>query len=493
MNPGKEAQVRALFVAWRKAGPLLAREQWRLFFDGGDFNPLDAASTGSQWLGTAHRQMVRHQVVGVLRSFISNRQNDFRRMAESDALYPKEPGAPDVHAKLRHHLHFINRTGQWFSRKRVFLQVRVKGAEGKSTWVDGEQTPDSAVRLARVLMKRVLSRCRRPTVSRLNLVIDQRMLSLAPAKKGPFALWARLSTLEPGQPIHIPLVSHQHFENRHGNRALTLQSNDTRHGIRFGILTDVQSTMAASKAAYVPRIDAIGLDLGLSTLFATSEGDLLGRGWMPRLRAYDARITKLAAYRQSHKLRTSSERYRRYVRRLRGCVESEVNRILNRLVEAHSPKAIVIEHLSFQNANLSRRLNRLLSVMGKGAVTAKLKDLEERLGIQIIEAPAPYTSQTCHSCGYTDARNRPEQKDFTCLWCHHHPHADVNAARNILSRRSWPKAQASRSYRSALLSRLVRQHAERYDRPRGGPADPRSTNPYFKDGWKEVTSTNVRC
>jgi putative transposase len=51
-----------------------------------------------------------------------------------------------------------------------------------------------------------------------------------------------------------------------------------------------------------------------------------------------------------------------------------------------------------------------------------------------VESVDPaYTSQTCPQCGHVCAENRIGD-EFLCLNCGHHDHADLNAAKNILSR-----------------------------------------------------------
>lgn len=219
----------------------------------------------------------------------------------------------------------------------------------------------------------------------------------------------------------------------------------------------------------------------MRTLFATSEGDLLGRDWMARLERIDRQITRLAAHRQAIGLRkVRSPRYRRLVQRLRGYLTSEINRILNRLVVVRAPATIVVEHLRFQSPGLSKRLNRLLSIFGKAAIEAKLKALQETYGIVVEAENAAYSSQECEACGYVDKRNRQQQAAFACRWCGHTAHADVNAARVLKRRRSAPMLSNPTRHRHEVLQLLVRQHTQRFARLRAGPADPRLSNPYFR-------------
>lgn len=465
MNPGKEAKVRALLAAWRKVAVAQAREQWRLIFTTGRPSKRhDVSRTGYELLGTSYGQMVRWQVVGQLESWLANRANDFRDRVNRSSLSPE----------IKHQLHFINRWQAWYDPAPLSMK-------------HGGEIPDSVRKLARVLFRHLLQRHRKPDLSRTSMLIDQRCVQVTQTSATTeFALWARLSTLEKGRRIAVPLQSYPHFEQRQGHRAASVQIVERDGQLVFGLMTDMAAAFAASRARYRPRVEAMALDLGLKTLFATDRGDLLGQGWLARLQVYDRKLTKLAAYRQQHDLKVRSERYKRYVAQLRGYIRAEIGRILNRLVLTHAPAEIIVERLDFRNPNLSRRLNRILSRFGKAEVARKLKDLEERFGITTTEVNPAYSSQEDAACGYPDKRNRPRQAAFCCRWCGSKRHADVNAARNLLRRRSAPTGDCRRP-KQAILIDLVRQFNERLTRPKGRATDPRLSNPYFKDWAAAVT------
>lgn len=278
---------------------------------------------------------------------------------------------------------------------------------------------------------------------------------------------------------------------------LILSSEET--SLTIAVATDMSASFEHSVATYRPRMDALALDLGMNTLFGTNLGDLLGRNWLAQIERYDRLLQAIARHRQRLGLKPASDRYRRIVNELRGFLKTEINRILNRLVKTHAPSHFIMEEPGFyRNPKLSRRLNRLMSNMGASILTEKLKDLEVRFGITTVFVPAAYSSQTCSGCGYIDARNRPKQETFCCKFCTTQFHADVNAPRNLLARRSGQSAKtdstpsSSRSeprlHRTHLLQALVFQFLERHPRPRGGPADPRFSNPYFKDWASQVRS-----
>ena len=89
---------------------------------------------GMTSVGSTYGQMVRHQVVGTLESFLSNRQNDFRGLVQRSSL----------DAATRHQLHFINRWQAWHTLSTPL------------TMRDGTVIPDGVRRLARAMFRAVL-------------------------------------------------------------------------------------------------------------------------------------------------------------------------------------------------------------------------------------------------------------------------------------------------------------------------------------------------
>lgn len=480
MTATKEREVRALLASYRRGAVLLGREQCRLFFETGRFqkNHDTDKVTFAAVIGSAARvQMCRWQVVGQLDSWLSNRANEFRDTVNGSSLDPD----------TRHMLHVVNRAGAWFARKDVVMRDT------------GEIIPDHIRRLARSIMRHVMGRHRRPDLTRISMRLDSRAALLAAPTKATqqdrVDWWVRFDTTEKGRKMNVPLLGYERHRSRKGivaNGVLVTEDRDTGR-LLFGVVTDIAEECAASRAIYRPEREVMALDFGLSTLFATDEGDQLGRDWLKALRRYDARITGIARHvqRSGGKPR-DSHRYREAVAALRGFIRTEVGRVLNRLVEAKRPAALVLERLDFQNPSLSRRLNRLIQNCGRSVIRAKLADLHDRFGVEAEEVNPAYTSQTCSCCGYVDKNNRPSQARFRCLWCGMEMHADCNAARNIGRRRASPIGsvfQRKASVLGVLVEGFIVRHplTERRPLPSGRsrsgarvcPADPRKVNPYF--------------
>jgi len=474
LTASKKAQVLELIKAYRKGAVLLGHEQWRLFFETGRFNKnydVDDKTTFASVIGAANRvQMCRYQVVGQLESWISNRANEFRNIVTRSTL------SDDI----KHMLYTINRTRTWFFRGDVVMRDT------------GEIIPLEVRKLARTIMHHVMSKHNRPNLSRISMRLHFKAAELEkPIKatqKGKVGYWINLFTMKKYQKIAIPLLTYEYHKKRQGHTIDGIQINQCDGQLTFGVVTDMSEAYAKSRAEYDGH-GTIALDFGLSTLFATSEGQLLGQDWLKKLKRYDAQITRIAASQQrAGRKPRDSKRYRALVQDMRGFIRNEVGRIMNKLIEQGRPKELVLERLDFRNPSLSPRLNAILSNCGRSIIRAKLRDFEERYGIKSTEVNPAYTSQTCSSCGYVDKRNRRDQKTFECLWCGHKQHADLNAARNIGQRRALPIGSLFQR-KAAVLANLVRDFGERRIRTHGPcrsgscstPADPRLTNPYFNE------------
>jgi putative transposase len=485
LTTSKRAKVLDLLAHYRAGAVLLGREQWRLFCETGRFNKNHDVDkvTFVTAIGAANRvQMCRYQVVGQLQGWVSNRANEFRETVNRSTL------SPDI----RHMLHVINRTGAWFLRADIAM---------KET---GEIIPDDVRHLARSIMRHVMGRHRHPDLSRISMRLDHRAACLAApthaTQDGRVAWWVNLSPMDSGKKIAVPLLTYDYHAQRPGRVTNGVQIKLNREGrLTFGVVSDMGEACAKSRADYDGH-GVLALDFGLSTLFSTSEGQLLGQGWLRRLRRYDALLTMIAASQQrAGKKPRDSKRYRALVEDVRGFLRTEVGRVLNRLVAEGRPKELVLERLDFRSPDLSRRLNAILRNCGRSIIQAKLADLEDRFGITSTEVNPAYSSQACNACGYVDKRNRRSQSRFVCLWCGHEKHADLNAASNIGERRALPIGSVFQS-KASVLAEVVRAFGERRVRSmrpgrtgsRGAPADPRQTNPYFCGGPLAVVRSSER-
>jgi putative transposase len=233
-----------------------------------------------------------------------------------------------------------------------------------------------------------------------------------------------------------------------------------------------------------PRTGAVvGLDLGITYLDATSDGQLIEN---PRFT--DAMAERLAQAERlvqgrtngSHRRRKAvlalAEQHRRVARRRR----HHLHKVSKDLVDRHD----LIAHEDLAIANLVKRpkpcpdgdggflpngasaksgLNKQISSAGWGVLVSMLSYKAEWAGTTLVAVDPRHTSQRCHCCGHVAEENRKREK-FACVACGHHDHADVNAAKNVLVGQAWPvtlcekhpfwcKAQSPSPYSEAVLAR----------------------------------------
>lgn len=547
-NAGKIEAVEGLWTDWRRglrAEGLVARRDLmdgrqlreRLYADAEAEEPWIA--TSKERLGAAPQQMIRAQLVGTIKSWLGNRKNDVsdaiqaqfnprrwggRAKRRFEAIpEDRRAGIEADLAVLRHELSAINAQKLWMAPEDQPVMRRL----------DNDQlVPVSlrARRLVRTIFLGVAARHRWPRFSKMAMRIDSRLGHskhwLEPAEGGAFSWWLNLKTQ--GAKIALPIRGWGRGEGekargvlREGVLGKTVNLvGDDDGALRVVLNRDVTQIFEQSREAYTPLTDVLGIDFGLNTLLATSMGDLLGRGFKEKLLPIAKRAMEIAASAQkAGRKPRDCPAYRDLIARMRGLIDTEVNRALNHAVALHRPRVIAVEKLDFRGMGLSKKLNRILSNCGRGAVEKKLNDLAERYGIEIHEVDPAYTSLTCSCCGYADKRQRQGEK-FHCRYCGRRMHADVNGARNIAQaigqaseevaakadgcsvaratatgrspRRKRKTSSLSRT-RSASLREIVRRFDERMtdlkavSRPRRGPLgtresrpDPRLNNPYWK-------------
>ena len=196
----------------------------------------------------------------------------------------------------------------------------------------------------------------------------------------------------------------------------------------------------------------VGLDLGVSALVTTSDGEMVTEGRYGRQSS--ARLA--AAQRALATKRRGSGQRRRVVervaaahRRVHNQRQDLAHKVSRRLVNDYD--LIVHEDLAITSmvrrpkprpnqqggfdpngARAKAGLDRSISDSGWGQLLAMIAYIAEEAGREIVAVNPRHTSQRCSVCGHTAADNRVTQAKFECQACGHQAHADVNAAINIL-------------------------------------------------------------
>ena len=448
-NKTKLQKIKEIAKEYRRVAKIILNIQLKLLFIKGKPNKNHKLPQIETKLSARYLQTLQYQIVSMLESYLSNRQNDFKDIVIHSNL--------DEETKIK--LLYINKYKIWFNK-----EIKLKG----------KLIEPDILKLARAINKHTFKKNRFPNTKYIHLNLDSKVAKVEAKKENKakeFDYWIKLSTLEKGNPIYLPVKSNYYFESVEGKLKNFCQII-VKDKIEIALIKDTP------KRKYTPKTDKIALDLGLSNLFASNNGDLFGRRFIDKLIEYDKKVTILRANIQRNKLKpTQSKRYKRLMSKLRNYLKNEINRVINRIIKLYSPKEIVIERLNFQSPKLSKKMNRILQNFGKGIVRDKLNQLKEEYGIKVTEINPAYTSQTCSNCGYISPDNRKSQAVFICAFCGKKINADVNAARNILLRSSQEIGSIYIS-KSKVISRLIKEFTERHKRVYSCPSV--VTNPYFK-------------
>lgn len=286
----------------------------------------------------------------------------------------------------------------------------------------------------RKLIKQARKCIRFPQLNRVKtLKLDEKVAVLEVSKKAThFDYFLKLSTLQKGKPIYLPLKRNPYLDEclKKGERLPFVQVR----------LTDKTCTISAivgyDKAPLRPSTESIGLDFGMVAMFTTSDGERHGLSSFTKLKIWDEELLALAKELQQQSIKlTTNARYVQLQQRIKSYFKNEIGRILNKLAKKNVG-IFVVEKLDFRASGLSKRMNRLIGRTYRSVVKAKLARLEKQYGIQIVTVNPASTSQECSRCHYVSKDNRKTQKDFICQHCHYSCNADVNAGRVINQRRS---------------------------------------------------------
>jgi putative transposase len=198
----------------------------------------------------------------------------------------------------------------------------------------------------------------------------------------------------------------------------------------------------------------VGIDLGITNLIATSDGDLI----VGELFGSRARNRIALNQRKIARQQLGSKRRQRQVdilvalnRKISNQRANEAHRLSRRIVNRYD--LIVLENLAIKHmvrapgakpdpsdpgqylANGARAkagLNRSINDAGWGVLASFLVYKAESAGREVMTVDPRHTSQMCAECAHIEPGNRVRQAEFRCCKCGHEDHADINAARNIL-------------------------------------------------------------
>lgn len=400
--------IHNLLFEYRRVAKIILNKQLSCFFKNGNISVLSKEFYGGieTFLSERYKDVIKRQIDGMLKSYISNCKNKFINIVRQSSLNKEQ----------KKELFKTNKQNLWFNGEDNFL--------------------------ARKIFKKVLSNNNFPTVNHINMVLNTKVYTLEQndnTKTCSYHVLLKTSNGR-GETIDLGLLHNSRF-----NQILKENVNNPTINNSIQLNFDKQNNLKtiALLLTFTKTINnneinkSIGMDFGVKNLFTTSSGNIYGKNFINKLVYYDNKRLKLEKElkrRDKNYKLSINKRYSNIVYKTKSFIKNETNRVINKIIKTEKVNEIVIEELNFQGTNLSKRMNRLISNCGLGNINNKLKSISEELGIKITKVNSAFTSQECNNCGYTHKKNRPTRDEFECICCGKKEKSDIKSSKTILGR-----------------------------------------------------------
>jgi hypothetical protein len=310
-----------------------------------------------------------------------------------------------------------------------------------------------------------------PTLREVCIQANGNVVKLEEATDSTFDYWLKLSTLDKGHPLLIPvkladyhkaqLTDPETGKRRKINSSVTLNKRDDAWWLTLSYdeIVEVETK---------PDAKVVGIDVGIANFVTTSDGKQYGtfngklRERQKRDREKRRRKARLRACLKKQGVpeerlpSTSSTTGQRLMRH----VKQSINRAVNLCFEEHEDCQFAYEQLSVASMRFKARAqNAYLRASQLGQIPKQIAWNALKRGVQATKVKSAYSSQECHVCHYVDRKNRPDQGTFLCQVCGHTAHADTNASENIADRLHDEELRTCQN-RAEVRALLLRRHEQ---------------------------------
>ena len=297
-----------------------------------------------------------------------------------------------------------------------------------------------------------------PTLRKTVIQANANVALLQPSQASAFPYWLRVSTLEKGQPLFLPVRLAAYHQRCLAGKRLDSSVTLTRKADGWWLTLTYEEDVHLQTT---PDAPIVGVDVGMTHFLTTSTGKHYGsfQGKLAKRHQRDqekrSRKAKLRACLKKKGLeRLPSTRNHKLARTVR----QEINRAVNELYREHPGTQIAFEQLNVATMRFkARRMNATLHASNLAHIPKQLAWGAAKRGIKSTAVTSAYTSQECPRCHFVARSNRPEQQTFCCGACGWQAQADENAAVNIARRVRDQEVRACRS-RQELRALLDARH-----------------------------------
>ena len=301
-----------------------------------------------------------------------------------------------------------------------------------------------------------------PRLKKVSIQLDSRVCELQESKDIKAHYVLRVKTLKRGEWVEIPLMTSANSLRRlqqypfSKSPVLKLQGNKIKVSVPFKKKVEQK----------VYQENLIGIDIGITDLIYTSEGNSYG-SYSVMQELYNETVAKKLANRRSlaNKMRQyqkqlknplNSEKQNQYLRekiynisrmlqgknslnRVKRAYyhkrDYEISQAVKQFIKENKEKkvTVVLEDIDIVEYDNDKKTNQKYSMWIRGKLMKKLEEQLNWAGISYKKVDPAYTSKVCPNCNYLHDDNR-NGKTFVCNVCGHKDDADRNAGINIKRR-----------------------------------------------------------
>lgn len=174
----------------------------------------------------------------------------------------------------------------------------------------------------------------------------------------------------------------------------------------------------------------IGLDMGISNLAIDSSGNFISNP--KHFKKYDRRLrienrSLARKIKGSNSWNKQSKKLSLFHHKIKNVRKDFLHKESTNIAKKNG--TVYIENLNIKGMAKNKNLSKSILDCGWGMFKYMLS-----YKTTVIKIDPKYTSQTCNECGNRDSNSRISQEKFICTFCGHVANADINAAKNILSK-----------------------------------------------------------
>jgi transposase len=304
-----------------------------------------------------------------------------------------------------------------------------------------------------------------PTLKQTILQANANVVTLEPSEDSTFDYWLRISTLDKGTPIRLPIKLAAYHRRQLDGKRINTSMTLTHKRSGWWLTLTLNEQVAATTTDESP---VVGVDVGIANFLTTSTGKHYGsfHGKLARRHKLDrekrGRKAKLRACLKKQRVtRLPSLINQRLARHVR----QEINRAVNLFYADHVGHQVAFEDLSVRTMRFkARRANAYLYASNLAHLPRQIAWGAKKRGQTAQAGWAAYSSQECSRCHFVSRANRPEQQTFWCQACDLQLNADVNAAINHQARSDDREMQACRS-KEEVKALLDVRHVAYHEQP----------------------------